>query len=182
MTSGALHGSRVCRGAPAISHLFFADDSITFGRANEREVLTMKQALKVYEDASGRSINLSKSDICFSNGIPEDRVVTLVALLGVNKVDQHYIYLGISTNVGRSKEAIFRVLVDRVEKKIKDWKSRSLSQAGKLTLLKSVVQSIPTYLMGVFYLPNNIIKRIETAMSRFWWGQKHDERRVHWVA
>ncbi|XP_073129367.1 uncharacterized protein [Henckelia pumila] len=35
--SGQLHGTKVCRGAPAISHLFFADDSMFLFRTNAFE-------------------------------------------------------------------------------------------------------------------------------------------------
>lgn len=57
-----------------------------------------------------------------------------------------------------------------------------LSQAGKLTLIKLVAQSIPTYLMSVFRIPNSIVDKIVSIMSHFWWGKKHDERRVCWIA
>ncbi|KAL8502039.1 hypothetical protein ACS0TY_021246 [Phlomoides rotata] len=36
--------------------------------------------------------------------------------------------------------------------------------------------------MSVFSIPSGIIDRIESAMYRFWWGQKHDERKVYWIA
>ncbi|KAL8525380.1 hypothetical protein ACS0TY_014852 [Phlomoides rotata] len=163
---GTLHGTTICRGAPPVSHLFFADDSIIFGRANKREVSRLKSILNVYEKASGQVVNLGKSDICFSGGVPSARQDVLASLLGVNRVDQHQVYLGILTHMGRSKTAVFNSLAVRVEKKIKDWKERTMSQAGKLTLLKSVIQSMPTYLMLVFKLPYGIVDRIEAAMAQ----------------
>ncbi|KAL8473993.1 hypothetical protein ACS0TY_030733 [Phlomoides rotata] len=79
--------------------------------------------------------------------------------------------------MGRSKTQVFGCLAERVEKKLKDWKGRTLSQAGKLTLLRSVIQTISTYLMSVFQIPAGIIDHIESAMCHFWWGHKHDERK-----
>ncbi|MCI74531.1 RNA-directed DNA polymerase (Reverse transcriptase) [Trifolium medium] len=35
---GDIHGMRVCRGAPEVSHLLFADDCFLFSRANVTEV------------------------------------------------------------------------------------------------------------------------------------------------
>lgn len=62
-------------------------------------------------------------------------------------------YLGILVHGIHSSSAMFRSLVERVEKKLKDWKSRTLSQADKLTLIKAVAQAIPTYLMTCFKIP-----------------------------
>jgi len=49
-----LRGVSICRKGPKISHLFFANDSIIFGRATESEGLEMLRILKVYEDSSGQ--------------------------------------------------------------------------------------------------------------------------------
>lgn len=56
-----------CINGPTISHLLFADDSLIFCKADERELMSMKNLLKEYELASGESINLSKSAILFSS-------------------------------------------------------------------------------------------------------------------
>lgn len=121
-----------------MSKLFFADDTIIFGRENNRKLLCAKRILETNECASGQAINFIKSEIMFSSGVPEERGKSSRGYLGVIRVN-----LGIPINVDHSKSAIFRTLVARVEKKLKVWKSKMLSQ-GKLVLIKSVVQSIPT--------------------------------------
>ncbi|XP_019170961.1 PREDICTED: uncharacterized protein LOC109166463 [Ipomoea nil] len=65
-TKGLLHGCRVARGAPPISHLFFADDSLLFFKANLQEALEVKKCLGVYEAFSGQAVNFQKSSITFS--------------------------------------------------------------------------------------------------------------------
>jgi hypothetical protein len=50
---GDIHGVKVCRGAPSLSHLLFADDCFLFFRADAREAHCMKQILNDYERASG---------------------------------------------------------------------------------------------------------------------------------
>lgn len=160
---------------------FFADDTLVFGRATRPELRRVKEILECYEAASGQAINLNNSDIMFSGGISLERGLELAAELGVRRVDQHMIYLGIPTHVGRSRSAVFRVLLNRVMKKLKDWKSRTLSSTGKLTLVRSVVQSIPSYLMTCFKILENVIQKIESEIARFLWGQKGVEKRVHWL-
>lgn len=67
--SGQLHGINVCPRVPRISHLFFAYNSIVFGRANQREIQVVGDILKAYELASGQKINLDKSEIAFSKNV-----------------------------------------------------------------------------------------------------------------
>lgn len=83
----------------------------------------VKEILEIYEGASGQAINLNKSDIMFSGGVPVAWVVDLTRELRVKRVDHHAIYLGIPGKVGRSRSVVFRELVNRVTKKIKDLKS-----------------------------------------------------------
>ena len=54
-----------------------------------------------------------------------------------------------------------------------------MSQAGREILIKAVAQAIPTCAMGCFLLPKGLLKDLEGMMSRFWWGQKTQERKVH---
>lgn len=96
--------------------------------------------------------------------------VDLARELGGRHVDQHALYLGILGRVGRSRSALFRELMNRVTKKIKDWNSQILSQADKLTLVRSIVQSILTYLMTCSKILDNIIRKIEGEIVRFLWG------------
>lgn len=69
---GDLRGIKICRGAPIISHLLFANDSFLFFRFNEREVAVMKNILFEYEKASGQAINLQKSEVYYSRNISQE--------------------------------------------------------------------------------------------------------------
>jgi hypothetical protein len=61
---------------------------------------------------------------------------------------------------------------------VNDWKTKFLSQAGREILLKVVVQAIPTYSMGIFLLPKELCKEINSIMQRFWWGHKENEKKI----
>lgn len=57
---------KVCRNAPIVSHLVFADDSLIFLKANREMGKEFKQILDDHEHALGQKINLDKSVIMFS--------------------------------------------------------------------------------------------------------------------
>lgn len=64
---------------------------------------------------------------------------------------------------------------------MKDWKEKSLSQAGKEVLIKAVIQAIPSYSMNCFLLPITTCQEIERATARFFWGSSLEERKYHWT-
>lgn len=58
--SETISGTSICRGAPLVSHLLFADDCFLFFKAEENQAQVMKNILNVYEAASGQAISLPK--------------------------------------------------------------------------------------------------------------------------
>ncbi|XP_057444580.1 uncharacterized protein LOC130736815 [Lotus japonicus] len=182
IASKTLSGIRITPRAPVISHLFFADDSIIFAKASTQEAATILHILHSYEAASGQKINLDKSEISWSRGVLKTRVDELKLLLQMKAVASHPRYLGLPTLVGRSKTQVFSFARDRGWKKLKGWKERTLSRAGREVLVKSVAQAIPTYIMGCFALPNSLCNHIESLISRFYWGGDVDKRKLHWLS
>ena len=52
--NNALTGISICRGSLKVTHLFFADDSLLFYKAENMECSKMVEILKQYEAASGQ--------------------------------------------------------------------------------------------------------------------------------
>ncbi|XP_031121085.1 uncharacterized protein LOC116024331 [Ipomoea triloba] len=178
---GSFHGCSVARGAPPVSHLFFAYDSLLFFKANIHEAGAVKQCLSEYEAMSGQAVSYAKSSVCFSrNTYPADRE-EVVAVLGVSQAANFGRYLGLPSFVGRNKRAVFSYIEDKIKQRIGSWNKGLISRAGKEVLLKSVAQSMPTFSMSVFMLPHSVCQSIERVMNRYWWGSGGD-RSIHWMA
>ncbi|XP_074300083.1 uncharacterized protein LOC141631292 [Silene latifolia] len=178
---GQIHGMRVCRGPPRISHLFFADDSILFIKENAEECLKVANIISQYEQASGQKINFDKSEVVFSKKVGVQRRDMIKELLGFREVDKHEKYLGLPTIIGRSKKVVFTCLKERVWKKVNGWKERLLSRPGKEVLIKAVAQAIPTYMMSLFSILESVIDEIHSVLARFWWGSSDAHRKLHWM-
>ena len=61
-------------------------------------------------------------------------------------------------------------LIDRVQSKLRGWKQKLLSHAGREVLIKSTLASIPTYFMSTVKLPNSILAKLNSIIRDFWWG------------
>ena len=81
----------------------------------------------------------------------------------------------------KNKKASFNYIKERVWRKLQGWEEKLLFQASREVLIKAVVQAIPTYTMNCFKLPTGLCNEIEGLIHKFWWGQKGDRRKIHWV-
>lgn len=91
-------------------------------------------------------------------------------------------YLGLPVVFGRSKKDDFPFVRERVLKKLKGWKERCLSRAGKEILIKSIAQAIPSYIMSCYKIPEGCCQDIESMIAKFWWGTTDASRKVHWLS
>ncbi|GKA65576.1 RNA-directed DNA polymerase, eukaryota, reverse transcriptase zinc-binding domain protein [Tanacetum coccineum] len=90
-------------------------------------------------------------------------------------------YLG--SNVGglMSRIQSWNEIVDRVAARLSKWKMKTLSIGGRLTLLKSVLGSIPIYHMSIFKVPMKVLHRIESVRCHFFNGSDRLEKKPIWV-
>ncbi|KAL0446310.1 UNVERIFIED_CONTAM: hypothetical protein Slati_1758900 [Sesamum latifolium] len=151
---GRIRGVAVSRSAPTISHLLFADDTLIFCEASPKALSCIRDILLSFEKASGLKINTQKSTMVFSRNMEEARSIELANILGVTVVPKHEKHLGLPTIAQHSKKELFQGIEDRIWSKLHGWATKKLSQAGRVVLMKTVLQTISIYAMSCFRLPD----------------------------
>ncbi|XP_027102977.1 uncharacterized protein [Coffea arabica] len=180
---GRLTGLKIAQGAPSPSHLFFANDSLIFCKTNVDEASQKMRILEVYKQASGQLVNVEKSSLFFSRNIGSSRLKEgVMRKLQGMRLAQHSKYLGLPLPIGRSKRQAVEFIRNKAMERLHEWKEQLLSQARKEVLLKSVIMALPTYIMSCCLLPKDLCKKICSEMAKFWWGQKGDEQKIHWLS
>ncbi|XP_042964722.1 uncharacterized protein LOC122298944 [Carya illinoinensis] len=179
---GFISGFPFARGRLLVNHLFFADDSLLFCKANALEWSRLFGILKMYEYASGQRLNMDKTAVYFSSNTRAEAKEVILAAAGLEEAKSYEKYLGLPAYVGKQKLNAFKPVLDNIRARMHSWSVRFLSQAGKEVLLKSVIQAIPTYCMSIFKLPKAILNSINSLMQRFWWGMKGDRSKIKWLS
>jgi hypothetical protein len=80
------------------------------------------------------------------------------------------LYLGLPILLGNSKKRAFQSIVDKVLNRIEGWRAKTLSQASRLVLIKSVAATLSSYAMSSFLLPISCCHELDKIFKNFWWG------------
>ena len=78
-------------------------------------------------------------------------------------------YLGNRLFIGKNKKEAFQRLKQKVIDRLSGWKAKLLSAAGRGTLIRSVISSMPVYSMSTFMLPKSVSADLDKATRKFWW-------------
>jgi hypothetical protein len=151
-------------------------------KAKTQSCQRLNDILRICSDCSGQSVNREKSSVFFSLNTPLDVWQDLKTLMGIAVEAFSERYLGLPTAVGRITSGTFDHIGERIHNKLHGGSERMVSCAGKETLLKSVVQAIPTYTMSCFKLTKKVYKDITSCMARYWWSSSLDRHSMHWIS
>ncbi|XP_062094300.1 uncharacterized protein LOC133800357 [Humulus lupulus] len=130
---GKVQACKVARGAPKVSHMFFADDSYLYCKATESAANNVMELLGYFQLASGQQVNLSKSSVFFSTNTRADVRNKICDMLKVSEAGESCTYLGLPNILGRNKNSILGFLKEKMRKKIQSWEGKFLSKAGNGT-------------------------------------------------
>ncbi|KAF7815046.1 reverse transcriptase [Senna tora] len=162
-----------------ITHLMYADDIVLFFKADFNSCNTVNQVLHQYAILSGQVLNNEKSYVIFSPNTPCQFKKFMAKTLGAHISNKLGRYLGVQIEERFNSEDLFKQLMEKIESKLAGWKAKLLSQSARLTLLKSVLQSIPVYQLSVAPIPSKYANKIDAVATNFYWGNRKDKSAMH---
>nr|GFB81339.1 RNA-directed DNA polymerase, eukaryota, reverse transcriptase zinc-binding domain protein [Tanacetum cinerariifolium] len=137
-----------------LTHLSFADDLLVLCHGDLKSISMLKKALNEFSKVSGLLPNINKSIMFFGNVDKQAQRAILDELpFVVGKLPVKYLGVPLITKkIG--------ILMDKVKNVVLDWKNKSLSYAGRLQLISSVLASMQVYWASVFLIPKTtVLKR-----------------------
>ncbi|GJV36862.1 RNA-directed DNA polymerase, eukaryota [Tanacetum coccineum] len=149
--AGLFHGVKL-RDTVTLSHLFYADDAVFVGQWSQQNISTLTHVLKCFHKASGLKINMCKSKILGIH-VNNDNISRAAEDLGCQVLKLPFSYLGSMVGGRMHRLHSWDDTVDRVRNRLSKWKMKMLSSGGRLTLVKSVLGSMPIFHMSLFKVP-----------------------------
>ncbi|GJY16790.1 protein PAF1 [Tanacetum coccineum] len=152
------------------------------GEWNEENLLNIVRILQCFFLASGLRINLHKCSIIGVGGVKTEEVSRKATLIGCDIGKTPFKYLGVMVGTSMLKIKAWDMIVDRISARLSKWKTKTLSLGGRLTLIKSVLGSLPTYYFSLFKVPSGVLKNLESLRSNFFRGNVRGDRKLAWVS
>ncbi|GJY87322.1 RNA-directed DNA polymerase, eukaryota [Tanacetum coccineum] len=177
--AGMFQGIKI-GGLVNLSHMFYADDAVFVGEWSESNLSSLVHVLDCFHKVSGLKINMSKSKIM---GIEVDsgRVSSAAFKLGCLVFKTPFLYLGSYVGGEMHRFQSWDDIVDRVRRRLSKWKMKMLSIGGRLTLVKSVLGSMPIFHMSMFKVPTGTLRTLESIRGKFFNGHETSSKKVSWV-
>ncbi|XP_028075237.1 uncharacterized protein LOC114277538 [Camellia sinensis] len=176
---GLVKGIHIGVNGVVVSYLQFADDSL-FCEADVQEVMNLKRILRCFEMVSGLKINFHKCVVC-GVGISDSCLKNFASLLNCKTQSLPLKFLGLPLGASPRRKKVWKPVIDKIKSRLAGWKRRLLSFAGRLTLIKSVLSSLPVYYLSLFKMPEGVAKEIDRLQAVFLWEGTELKRKIYLV-
>jgi hypothetical protein len=156
----------------------YADDTLLFLKNDVSSAINLKWLLSCFEQMSGMRINFHKCDLIAINVDDESaQNVSQTLSCGLGKFPLKY--LGVPLHYKKLRKEDLQPVVDKILKKAGGWRGRLLNHAAKLELVRSVLASIPLYLLSVIKFPKWAITLINSHMGHCLWDNYEGHHKYH---
>ena len=99
--------------------------------------------------------------------------------LGIHSFRDFGKYLGVPIITNKRNKRAYNIIINKLHDRLANWKAKTLSLAGRLTLINPIISAIPTYIMQSALLPHHICKEIDKTNKNFLWGDIDPYKKLH---
>ncbi|OMO49818.1 reverse transcriptase [Corchorus capsularis] len=155
------------------------DNLLLFASASDSQFENVMDTLEEFGKASGLRSNLQKSRMWVSPNVHNSKAVVLSRICGIPLMQELGTYLGVPLIHKRVTKDTYSYVVDKVIRRLANWKGKVLSQAGRRTLIQSTLSSIPIYTMQTAMLSASTCETLDRINRNFLWGGDVDKSGYH---
>ncbi|KAL2223817.1 UNVERIFIED_CONTAM: hypothetical protein Sindi_2945400 [Sesamum indicum] len=146
----------------------FADDLLLLCKADLDSIRVFKEGLDWFAELSGLRLNVQKSHLIISRSA-QNLKDQMLDFLGFQEGHLPMRYLGLPLISSRLTISDCQPLISKIDARINGWEGISLSYAGRVQIIKSVLSALSLYWASAFILPKKVISEIEKRLRTFLW-------------
>ena len=110
--------------------------------------VTLRRLLWCFRLLSGLNINFGKSKV-YQVGAEEECARHMSAIMGCRMDQIPFSYLGMPLGANPKRFSTWDPVIRRVKDRLALWQRKFLSLGGRVTLIKSVLNSLPLYYLSI---------------------------------
>ena len=88
-------------------------------------------------------------------------------------------YLGCNIKVNGKSCRHFLPLIEKVEQRVSSWHHLSLSIAGRVILINSILSMLSLNILSVFLIPKATADKLNSIFARFLWAGSRDSKPIY---
>jgi hypothetical protein len=134
------------------------------------QAANMKLLLCAFEQLSGLKINFHKSEL-FCYGEAQKMEGHYTNLFRCDLVQYPFRYLGFPMHHKKISNVDWKVIKEKIEKKLSSWKGKLLSYGGRMVLIKSVLSSLAMFMLSFYEVSKEVLHKLDFYRSRFFFGK-----------
>lgn len=154
---------------PIVTHLCFADDLLVCMKGDVQSGRSLSSTLTTFSNRTGLEVNNRKSSI-FISSVDATTSLSIQAMLRFEVGLLPVRYLGLPLLSSRLSHSDCVALIDHVIARIKSWKERSLSFAGRVLLNKVILSSMLIFWTSCFVLRKKTVNTLNAIFRNFLWS------------
>ncbi|KAJ0522259.1 hypothetical protein HanIR_Chr10g0480351 [Helianthus annuus] len=142
----------------------YADDVVFMGNWDEESIFNIMQIMRCFHLISGLKLSHSKSNL-FGLEVGESSMIQMA-----NSINCKVGIFGILVGANMNQIRHWTSIIDCFKARLSLWKTKTSSVDGRLTLLKSVLDSLPLYFFCLFKAPKGVLDKLDALRRQFFWG------------
>lgn len=144
--------------------------------------MTFSHILDLFSQATRMQVNREKSTISMTRTSVNETQHALQAFpYSIHPIDRDLKYLGFWLKPTCQRIADWTWLVSKMEKRISCWSHRYISRAGRLILIKSVLEATPVFQMALAWIPRHTLARLQQIYNRYLQAGSQDKWIFAWI-
>jgi len=155
-------------------HLFFSPNDYS-------SLLHVKRILHWFALISGLWVNYFKSSLIEIN-LDDDYISWMASSFSCRGDTFPVKYLRLPMGANPFRLSTWKPIISNIRSRLASWKGKMLSIAGRISLIKSVLNSLPLFYMPMFLVFKDIIGSISTIIRKFFWSGSLDTFKMCKVA